>query len=472
MSNLNEIGEGLGSIQSLPPPDLQPAGASSHGRDRSRRLISGIATSLVSRGAAAVAPLILIPITLAYLGSEVYGLWMATAAIASMALWADFGLGNGLLTKLAPCHANGDWDAARRYVSTAYAVLIATAASLLGLLWALSGVVPWASIFNVTDPSLVPLAKQIALVCLSALLINIPLSLVQRVQYAHQQVAQSNLWQAAGSFVSVALAWAAVHAKASPTVVVSAAVAGPLLVNVANSAFVYLREGRLLAPRPGSVDRRFARALIQLGSQFFILSIVTSIALNADNLIIAHTLGLAAVTGYAVPAKLFTALGLIVTLVNLPLWPANGEALAHRDLEWVRRTTRRMTLVSGTAILLPSALLIIGGNALISVWVGGILHVPSLLLVSLAVWWLSLATASPRFMVQNAAGLVRPQLVGWAVFLIVSVPLKWVAAREFGIAGVPLVGALIYLLCLWPAAVVGFRHALSNTSSAMTEGSR
>jgi len=233
-----------------------------------------------------------------------------------------------------------------------------------------------------------------------------------------------------------------------------------------------LREGRLLAPRPGSVDRRFARALIQLGGQFFILSIVTSIALNADNLIIAHTLGLAAVTEYSVPAKLFTALGLIVTLVNLPLWPANGEALARGDLEWVRRTTRRMTLVSGTAILLPSALLIIGGNALISAWVGGALYASPLLLGSLAAWWLALATASPRFMVQNAAGLVRPQLVGWAVFLIVSLPLKWAAAREFGIAGVPLVGTVLYLVCVWPAANAGFRRAISSRSALASRDAR
>jgi len=443
--------------------------ATDHGRERSRRLVSGIATSLVSRGIAALAPLILVPITLTYLGREVYGLWMAAASITSMVLWADFGLGNGLLTKLAPCHARRDWDTARRYVSTTYAVLAATALALLGLLFSLATAVPWASIFNVSDDNLVPTARAIALICLAAMFVNIPLSLVQRVQYASQQVAQSNLWQAAGSVTSVAFAATAIAAKAPPAVVVSAAVAGPLAVNIVNSAVVYSRAGRPIAPNPRFVDRRFATTLLRLGGQFFVLSIVTSAALNADNLIVAHTLGIASVTEYSVPVKLFTALGLVVTLVNLPLWPANGEALARGDIAWVRRTTRRMTLLSGGAVLIPSAILILGGDAIIKTWTGTDLSAPPLLLTGLAAWWFLLGVTSPRFMVQNAAGLVRPQLVGWTVFLVASVPLKWFAAEQMGIAGLPLVGAGLYLACVWSAAQVGYRRTLRMRSPERVE---
>lgn len=458
---MSETTDGLGTARTPLPLGL-PEASDDPGRARSRRLASGIATSLLSRGVAAVAPLLLIPITLAYLGTEVYGLWMATAAVASMTLWADFGLGNGLLTKLAPCHARRDWDTARGYVSTAYAVLGATAAVLLAVLWGLAWVIPWASIFNVTDPELEPLARQITLVCLSAMLVNIPLSLVQRVQYACQQVAQSNLWQAAGGLTSVAMAWIAVRAEAAPVVVVACAVGGPLLVNGLNSGYVYLRADPQLAPRPSLVDRKLARALVELASQFFALSVFTSIALNIDNLIIARALGLAAVTDFSVPAKLFTALGMMVTLVNLPLWPANGEALARGDLEWVRRITARMTLISGAGVLLSSVFLVIFGDALISAWVGDVLDAPPLLLAGLAAWWLLLATASPRFMLQNAAGVVRPQLVGWVLFLVLSLPLKWVAARALGVAGVPLAGSILYLACLWPAAVVGTRRVMAR----------
>src|SRR6266545_4108416 len=281
-------------------------------RERNRRLTAGIITSVVSRGTGALAPLVLIPITLSYLGDELYGLWMAVTAVTGMALWADLGLGNGLLTKLTPCYASGDTAAARRYISTTYGVLSVVALGLLAGLWALSGVISWTSTFNVTDPAVEAEARAVAL-----------------------------------------------EARLSPALVVGAAVSGPPLANLLNSAWLYGRQCRLLAPRPTRVDRTVARSLLLLGGQFFGLSIAMSIAVNADNLVIAHALGLEAVTDYSVPARLFSALGLLVTVVNLPFWSANGEALARGDLGWVRRVTGRMTLASGLVVLLSSAILVL-----------------------------------------------------------------------------------------------------------------
>jgi O-antigen/teichoic acid export membrane protein len=444
-----------------------PSASDASGQDRSRRLVSGIVTAVASRGVGALAPLLLVPLTLSYLGTELYGLWMAATALTSMALFADLGLGNGLMTKLAPCYASGDTATARRFIATAYAALTVVAVGLCALLWAVSDVVPWASMFNTADAGA---ARTVALVCLTAFLVNIPLALVQRVQYAYQQVAQSNMWQATGSLWSVVLVVAAVQAELSPTLVVAAAVAGPVLGNALNTAWAFGRQSRFLAPRPGDVDVASAGGLLRLGGQFFVLSIVTSLSLNVDNLVIAHVLGLGAVTEYSVPARLFTALGLLVTLVNLPLWPANGEALARGDVAWVRAVTRRMTLASGCAVLLPAVVLVLAGDLVLDVWVGGSVDTSPWLLVGLACWWLLLATASPRFMVQNAAGLVRPQLTGWVAFLVLSLPAKWVAAQHLGVAGIAFAGAAVYLVTVWPAADRGYRRTLSSPHGTLATG--
>lgn len=442
-----------------PPPVMGEA----IGRARSRRLVSATFTALLSRGAGSLALLLMIPVTLGYLGDKVYGLWMAIASVTSMAAWADFGLGNGLLTKLAPCYARGDWDAARRYVSTAYAILSATAGVMLVALWVLSGVIPWSAIVNIKDSSLVDLARLTALVCLSALLINIPLSLVQRAQYAYQQVAKSNLWQAAGSLGAVMLAWIAVHAKLEPVAVVGCAVSGPLLANALASATFYFGSHRRLRPRWAAVDLSLAGPLLRLAGQFFLLSVITATALSADNLIIAHALNLEAVTEFSVPARVFTALGLMVTLVNAPLWPANGEALARGEYAWVRRTTNRMTWLSGGAVLAASAALVLAQSQVLGLFAGAhATSVPALLGLALGAWWLVVATTSPRFMVQNAAGVVRPQLVGWTAYLFVSVPLKWIVTTHVGIIGIPLAGTVAYITCVWPGAIAGYRRTLAR----------
>ena len=433
-----------------------------HVRERNRRLTSGILTSFVSRGIAAVVPLVMIPITLNYLGTQLYGLWMAVAALTGMAAFADLGLGNGLMTKLAPCYSNGDVLAARRYISNAYAMVASLAATIVLILWAFSGLIPWISLFNVHDPGVAPHTTGIALICISAFLVNVPLSLVLRVQYAYQRVGQANIWQASGNLWPIPLVIGAVQLRLSPELVVMAVVVGPLLSNLLNSLWLFGRQSTEIAPRLRYVHRDAARQLLGLGGRFLLLTIVMSLAMNADNLVIAHVLGLASVTTFSVPARLFAQLGLLVSMVNLPLWPANGEALARGDTDWVRRITARMTLASALTVAMPGLALVLAGDRFLSVWLGTDVGASRVLMAGLAAWWVMLAAISPRFMVQNSAGVVMPQLLGWSLYLLLSIPLKLWAAASFGVDAVPLVGVAVYALVVVPAAIWGYRRAMSH----------
>lgn len=448
-------------------PDLDPTAAGPGGR-RSRRVLGGVASSIASRGVSALAPLLLVPLTLGYLGVELYGLWMSILALTSMALWADLGLGSGLLTQLVPSLASGDIRRARALVSTGYAGLLAV--SVLAILALALGcwVLPWSSVLGLTTVAAAQ-APLMALITIGGFLANIPLSLIQKVQYANQQVSQSNLWQAVGSVISVIGAWAAVEAGLSVHWVIGAVAAGPLIGNLANSWWFYGRNPSLL-PRLRDADRGVARTMFGLGSQFFLISVMSSIALNADNIVIGHTLGLEAVAAYSVPARALTALGLLVTLINLPLWPANGEALANGDTGWVRRITRRMTVLSALAVLVPGAVVAMATAPLFGLWLGAAHSPPPQSLVALmVVWWVCTAAAAPRFMVQNAVGVVRPQLVGWAVFFVLSLPLKVLGAQRLGLGGIVAASIVAYVAVMWPTAVLGYRAALRSPSPRVQE---
>lgn len=430
---------------------------------RNRRLTSGIVTSVVSRGISALVPFVMIPLTLDYLGTEMYGLWMAVTALTGMAAFADLGLGNGLMTKLAPCYASNDHRSARTHVSNAYGIVGLVAGALLILLVATAGVVPWQTLLNAqTTNKGEAAATQAVVICLAAFIVNIPLSLVLRVQYAYQRVGSANIWQATGSLWSIPLVVVATHWDLGPGLVILAAVTGPLLSNLANSVWLYRRKLPELAPTVSAFRPREARELLALGVQFLVLTVVMSVSTNSDQLVAAHVLGLDAVTTYSIPARLFAQLGLLVSLVNLPLWPANGEALARGDVQWVQRVTRRMTVYSVLAVGVPGLCLVLAGDTLLSAWLGSDLDVSSMLMAGLALWWLMLASISPRFMVQNSVGVVAPQLVGWTVYLVVSVPLKVVAAQAIGLEGIVFAGVVPYALLVVPAAVWGYRRALTG----------
>ncbi|MFG1779350.1 lipopolysaccharide biosynthesis protein [Micromonospora sp. NPDC049051] len=436
------------------------------GRSRSRALVTGIASSLGGKAVGLVAPLLITPVAFNDLGAQRYGLWMAVTSLTGMALFADFGLGNGLLTRLARLHATGDRQAAAREIASAYAMLGALAVGLLAVLVATVRAVPWPTLLNVTDPAVARDTRAVVLLCFGAFLANIPLGLIQRVQYAHQQVAQSNLWQAGGSVVSVGLVFAAVAADAAPVLVVGAAVLAVPLVNLGNSICYFGWQNRPLRPRPRHVRRAAAHGLLRLGVRFFALSVLSSVVLNIDGFLVGRVIGLEAAANYAVVLRMFGLLALFVTLVNLPLWPANGDALARGDVSWVRRSTRRMVLLSAGVVLLPGLGLVLLGDEVLRLWVRSaeLAPVPGALLVALAVWSVLVAVAAPLFMVQNSIGLLRPQFLGWAACLAVTVPLKVVLADRVGLTGVAVAAAVAYAATVLPAALVGYRRALTVVS--------
>lgn len=439
----------------------QPPPAAS-GLGRTRRLMIGIGSAVVSRGVGALAPLLLVPITFGYLGTQVYGLWMAVVSLTSMAVWADLGLGNGLMTRLSHALAVGDKALSRRLIGSAYAMLTAFAAGAFILLWLVVDRIPWQTVLNMNDTSGASVAPQIALVALGAFIVNIPLSLIQRIQYAHQEVARSNIWLALGNLASVALAFMAVAAGAGVLVVVLAVALGPILGNVLNTAW-FLRHHRDSVPRLGDVGGDAARSLIGLGGRFLVVTLLSAVGLNVDTLVVAHTSGLEDAAVFAVTVRVLTALGLLVTLVNLPLWPSNAEALARGDVIWVRRTCRRMSLLSAGAVAIPGLSITALTPVLFPLWLGKSAAVPDVSLVLLiTLWWTVLAAASPWFMVQNSVGVVAPQIWGWATFLAISVPLKVIAGTSFGAEGVIAAGLACYLCFVVPGAACGYRRAMQS----------
>ncbi|WP_422739389.1 oligosaccharide flippase family protein [Micromonospora sp. WMMD729] len=427
---------------------------------RGRRLVAGVTTALLSRAAGLVVPIVLVPVTLPYFGNDLYGLWMAVASLAGMAAFADLGLGSGLMTKLAPCYASGDTARARRYISSAYLTLTILAVALTAVLWLTARAVPWPTLFNVSGQVSPEQTRLVPLICLTAFALNVPLSLIARVQYAYQQVGPSNVWQTGGNVAALTAILTVVWAGWSPILVIAVSAVAPLLINLLNTLWFFGRQEPELRPTPRDVQPGVACELARLSGLFFLLTVVISIATNADTLIIAHVLGLSAVAGYAVPAKLLSQLGQLVVLVNVPLWPANGEALAQGHLDWVRRTTRRMTVLSILAAGLPAAVLVLFGDRLFAAWLPVPMGDDRWLLAGLGLWWLAQAALSPRFMVQNASGVIVPQLVGWGAFLALSALGKWYAAGRLGVAAVPWVGAAGYAVTVVPAGLYGYHRTL------------
>lgn len=83
-------------------------------------------TAVSSAGAKVVAivtMLVTVPLTLHYLGSERYGMWMTISSIIGMMGFADLGMGLGLMNAVSEAHGQEDRLAAERYVSSGFFML-------------------------------------------------------------------------------------------------------------------------------------------------------------------------------------------------------------------------------------------------------------------------------------------------------------------------------------------------------------
>lgn len=425
---------------------------------RTNRLVRGVGSSLIARGISSVAPLILIPITLDYLGAERYGVWMALTALSSMFLWADLGLGNSLMTRLTPLVVAEKWSDARLLVSSAYRILVKV--SLVGCLlnFAAYALLPWSELLNA--PASIDTAR-VALICLLAFALNIPLSLVHRVLFALQRVSTSNWLQMVGSFLAVAGGAVTVALKAEPLAVIGAVVFAPVVTNILATVLVLARSKL----RPAlSVRGPASRGLVTSGLRFVVIGVMTSLALNVDYLIVAHGASVEEVAWYSVVARIFLALGLLVTVVNLPLWPANGEALARGDLAWVRRATSRMMLLSAGGVLGCGVALAAAKDPIVHLLAGGEATSSLTLVLGFVAMWTLFAVASPLFMVQNAVGHLGPQTGGWAAYLFLSVPTKVFVASSYGVNWIPWAASLLYAVTVLPSAWLGFKQAMASAT--------
>ncbi|MGC1781923.1 MAG: oligosaccharide flippase family protein [Acidobacteriaceae bacterium] len=428
-------------LQSTAMHSLDP-GERSAARHR-RAVVTGI-TSGVSRAVRIGVALITVPLTLHYLGNERFGLWMTISSVLAMAGFADFGIGNGVLNTVSTAFGKDDWDGIRQAISSGIAVLTVIGALLLVFFFSIYRFVDWGNLFRATTVTARAEAGPAMLVFVVCFALNIPLDVVQRTQLGLQQGFLTNLWEIFSSVLILIGIVAVVHFRLSLAALVVAFAGAPVLGTWLNAAFFFGFSRRDLLPKWNLVSRQVIEKIASLGGLFFVLQLVAAVSYSADNFIIARILGVADVTIFSIPQRMFAVIATIVTMLMMPLWPAYGEAISRGDVHWVRQTLARTLLGVFAFTTVVSAAMLVFSNKLLLWWVGPSIHPPFLLMVGLAVWAVLSNCGNTLAMFLNGAGIVKFQVVVACVFGIGCLLAKIVLTRHYGIAGVPWATVITY----------------------------
>lgn len=417
-------------------------------RARARGITLTALTAMINKLLAMVVPLLTVRITLSYMGDEIYGLWSAVTSFFVLFTFADLGLGSGLQTELSKASVLDDRSYCRRLVSSCYIILASVAAWLVIIFLFVYPFVNWAKVLNAESEQSVLIVGSVVLAIVIPKLVNIPLALIQRTQFAMQEGYHSNLWLCFGNLLSLSSVFVIYRFDLGVlTIIWVSSLIG--VVTAAINMLVYFGWQRPeFRPKIKCFDKTLAKKLLSTGVLFLILSIFTTLSLSVDNFIVAKVQTLSDVTPFSVMHKIVILIGAVVQMFSSPLWSANGEAMQRGEYGWVKKTTKKMSLISlGFAGMCTVGIMLFIKPALLLL-TNGLVTANYLLLTGMCLQQIFVSVTSPYFMVLNGAGIVKFQIVNYAIYAAVSLPIKYLLGVQYGTVAIAWVGAISYVLLL------------------------
>ncbi len=420
--------------------------AQGRSKERYRRIAITALSSGGVRCISIITSLISVPLTIGYLGTERYGLWMTISSFIGMLSFADLGLGNGLLNAISEANGKDDRYMASEYVSNAFFMLSGISVFLALVFVIIYPFIIWHKVFNISSPTAVAEAGPAMAVFVCCFLLNMPLGIVQRIQMGYQEGFKNNLWQAIGSLLSLGAVLTIIYLRKGLPWLVSALSVIPVFVSLFNGVVLLGFQRPWLRPNIKHLTFKTSKKIYNIGMLFFVLQIAVAIAFSSDNIVISHILGLDSVSCYSVAMRLFMFIPMILSMILNPMWSSYGESIARGDMDWVRKTLVISLKMSFFISLIPSVFLIFMGNAVIHIWVGYEINPPFILMAGLGIWAVLSSMGSAVAMFLNGANVVRFQVICASLMCITSIIGKIFLAKAIGIAGIVWATVIAYTL--------------------------
>lgn len=405
------------------------------GDSRSVNVKKNIAASFMLKGVSILTSFMLVPATIGYVSSELYGVWLALSSILTWVQFFDIGLTQGLKNKLTEAIALDNWEKARTLVSTTYFGVALIFLPISVLCYYMVPFVDWCGLLNVSSVYSTEIERTmqtlVFFVCLQ-MIVNVMVSIVA----AFQRVALSQAFLVIGNILAFAIILILTRTVPPSLLVLSMTLAGsPVLVTLIGSIILF--SGRYRAIRPGlsHVKIGMVGELFSLGFKFFVINVQVVVVFQTANLLISHVSSPESVTAYNIAYKYLNIAMILYTNITLPLWPAYTDAYTKGDYEWMRRMRRKMNRV----VLLCSAgciVLAAVSHPVYRLWIGDRAVVPDMMTWMVAAYVIVYCVMNLNGTFIVGMGKVYLDSIVVGIGMIIYVPMALTLAhffREYGI---------------------------------------
>ena len=175
--------------------------ALSKNQERTKNTMIHIFFSLCLKAINIAVNFLLVPMSIGFIGSEKYGIWLAISSIFTWFSLFDLGFGHGLRNKLTESLANENIKLSKIYVSTTYAIVSVISVVVFLVLLFVNALVDWSSILNVS----IEFSNDLSflfIILLSFFSLQLVLRLITSILFAKQKPSIPPLIYLIGNIIS------------------------------------------------------------------------------------------------------------------------------------------------------------------------------------------------------------------------------------------------------------------------------
>ena len=318
---------------------------------------------------------LLVPITIGYLDTEQYGIWMTLSSILMWFSFFDVGLGNGMRTYLTEAISSKDYEKGRTYITTTL-LLTALISAVLGVVFVvLSFSLNLNDILNTHIIGNDELRRILLTAVIGTLIIFVAKN-IGLIYVALQKYAVYELLLILGNLISLFFIFIVSQTSShSLLYVVLIFTFSPILVYFV-AALTVFRKYPQLSPRFRYFDISYGKRIVYKGIGFFIIQTTSCLVIfGGSNLFITQCAGPESVTIYNIAYKYFYILAILYTIIISPLWNAYTDAFVKKDFIWVQKKFNYSLKIWGFS-LLGGAILLAFSRIFYKIWIGEGIIIP------------------------------------------------------------------------------------------------
>lgn len=437
------------------------------GHARSIKAKKNVIGSFVIKGLNIILGIIILPITLNYLGATKYGIWLTVSSVVEWFMFFDIGLGQGLRNKFAEAKAIQDVKVARKYISTTYIVLtfIITVVYLIVLF--VTRFINWSAIFN-APAELNSELGNLFLIVFTFFCLQFVIKLILTILIADQRPALNDLIQLIIKiFTSIVIIVLSKTTSGSLIYIGWTYSLIPVVILLFASIFYFAKDYRDFTPNIKYFDHRCVHNLFGIGIQFFIMQIAVVIMYATDNMIITQVFTPAEVTPYNIAYKYFGMATMGFSIIVTPIWSATTEAFARKEFDWIKKTVRFLLFI-WLVLCAGIILMLLVSNFIYTFWVGDAVKIPFLMSFVMALYAIVLSFGSIYVYIINGIGKVRLQFYTAIFSAILNIPLSVLFAKycKMGPSGVML-ATIVCSSYGFLLAPIQYRKIMNNNATGV-----